>query len=111
MAPRLRFLSLLLFVGTALCGLNGARAAEPAWWTAQKRSCGLPASLAYNSWDGKCAGVGGSGVPGGYTPQQQMMLNSAQQMMPMIQDFVHEALYGNPQEQARKAQEAERIRI
>ncbi len=50
-------------------------------------------------------------MPGGYTPQQQMMLNSAQQMMPMIQDFVHEALYGNPQEQARKAQEAERIRI
>ncbi|HZQ75039.1 MAG TPA: hypothetical protein VFB08_19155 [Burkholderiales bacterium] len=112
MAPRLRFLSLLLFVGTALCGLNGARAAEPAWWTAQKRSCGLPANLVYNSWDGKCASASSGGVQGGgYTQQQQMMLNSAQQMMPLLSDLVHDALYGNPQEQARRAQEAERIRI
>jgi hypothetical protein len=92
--------------------LGSASAAEPAWWTAQKRSCGLPSNLAYNSWDGKCASAGGTGVlGGGYTPQQQMMLNSVQQMMPMLQDLVHDALYGNAQEQALKEQEAERIRF
>ncbi len=29
-------------------------AGEPAWWTQQKRNCGLPSNLAYNNWDGKC---------------------------------------------------------
>ncbi len=27
---------------------------EPAWWTKQKKDCGLPSNLAYNSWDGSC---------------------------------------------------------
>lgn len=31
-----------------------AMAGEPAWWTQQKRDCGLPSNLAYNNWDGKC---------------------------------------------------------
>lgn len=31
-----------------------AFAAEPAWWTKQKRDCGLAANLAYNNWDGRC---------------------------------------------------------
>jgi predicted nucleic acid-binding Zn-ribbon protein len=30
------------------------QAAEPEWWTNQKRACGLPPGLAYNSWDGQC---------------------------------------------------------
>ena len=34
-------------------------AAEPSWWTEQKRSCGLPSGLAYNSWDGRCNKSGG----------------------------------------------------
>jgi hypothetical protein len=99
-------------VGLSLAAANGALAAEPAWWTAQKRSCGLSPSLAYNSWDGRCnSGASGGAPAGGYTPQQQMILNSAQQMMPLLQQAVHDAVYGNPQEEARRAQEAERIRI
>ena len=34
-----------------------AIAAEPAWWTKQKQDCGLPANLAYNSWDGRCDAI------------------------------------------------------
>ena len=38
-----------------------AMAGEPAWWTQQKRDCGLPSNLAYNNWDGKCnSSPGGS---------------------------------------------------
>jgi hypothetical protein len=37
---------------TAFAVLIGetAHAAEPAWWTQQKRQCGLPPSLPYNTW-------------------------------------------------------------
>jgi hypothetical protein len=37
--------------------------AEPAWWTQQKRDCGLPSSLAYNNWDGRCNSAGSSSAP------------------------------------------------
>jgi hypothetical protein len=38
-----------------------AMAAEPEWWTKQKRDCGLPSSLVYNNWDGQCkSSTGGS---------------------------------------------------
>jgi len=50
-----------------------AIAAEPAWWTKQKQECGLPANLAYNSWDGRCG-------RSGQTPQldpRQIALQSA----------------------------------
>jgi len=40
------------------------QAAEPQWWTDQKRACGLPPGLAYNSWDGQC----GSRSPPPSTP-------------------------------------------
>ncbi len=65
--------------------------------------CDMPSqrgTAAYN----KYCGTGGSslGSPGGsgYTPQQQTILNGAQQMMPLLQQGVHDLLYGNPQEQA-----------
>jgi len=108
----MRFPIFALILAGSFIAPHTVLAAEPAWWTAQKKSCGLPANLAYNSWDGKCASTTGS-IPqgGGYTPPQQLMLNSAQQMMPLLQNVVHEALYGNPQEQARRAQEEERIRF
>ncbi len=110
-----------------------ALADEPAWWTQMKAACrssgGEPASENYNDWvtGGGCVCPGsttGSGQPtcpgsasssgsisgysgGGYTPQQQMILNGAQMMMPVLQQAVHNALYGNPeQDAARKAQEA-----
>lgn len=40
-----------------------AVAAEPAWWTQQKRDCNLPTNLAYSSWDGKCSASPGSSAP------------------------------------------------
>ena len=42
-----------------------ADAAEPAWWTQQKRNCGLPSSLAYNNWDGRCNSGGSTSAPSG----------------------------------------------
>jgi hypothetical protein len=36
--------------------LSQGWAAEPAWWTEQKRVCGLPPGLAYNNWNGECRG-------------------------------------------------------
>lgn len=43
-----------------------ATAGEPAWWTQQKSDCGLPSSLAYNDWDGKCnsSSSGSAAAPG-----------------------------------------------
>lgn len=43
---------------------------------------------------------------GGYTPQQQMLLNGMQMMVPIGQQAVHDFLYGNPEQEARRAQEA-----
>ena len=40
-----------------------AMAAEPAWWTQQKRDCNLPSNLAYNNWDGTCNSSRGSSSP------------------------------------------------
>jgi hypothetical protein len=44
----------LFLVGDGL--LSQGWAAEPAWWTEQKRVCGLPPGLAYNNWNGECRG-------------------------------------------------------
>lgn len=48
---RIFFLAML---GIACLASAPAMAGEPAWWTQQKRDCGLPSNLAYNNWDGKC---------------------------------------------------------
>ena len=50
---------------TTLAVLIGepARAAEPAWWTQQKRQCGLPPSLAYNTWAAQGYPCGGAAQP------------------------------------------------
>lgn len=43
-------LSIVIAAGVlALCAA-AASAAEPSWWTARKRACGLSPSLDYNSW-------------------------------------------------------------
>lgn len=41
-------------MGIICCASISAMADEPAWWTQQKRDCGLPSDLAYDNWDGKC---------------------------------------------------------
>ena len=84
-------------------------AAEPAWWTQQKRNCGLPSGLAYNSWDGKCNSSspksGGTGS-GGMSSQDQILLQGAGALGSAIGQSIHESLFGNPQEEARRAQAA-----
>lgn len=40
-----------------------AMAAEPAWWTQQKRDCNLPSNLAYNNWGGECNSPSGNSSP------------------------------------------------
>ena len=49
-------------LGIACLASAPTMAGEPAWWTQQKRNCGLPSNLAYNNWDGRC----GSTPSGGY---------------------------------------------
>jgi len=61
----------------------------------------------------KYCGSGGSSSysapsSGGYTPQQQMILNGAQQMMPLLQQGVHDLFYGNHQQDAARQAEANR---
>lgn len=46
--------ALWVIFGITCLAATPAMADEPAWWTQQKRDCGLPSSLAYNNWDGQC---------------------------------------------------------
>jgi hypothetical protein len=50
-------------MGTVCFVAAPAIAAEPAWWTQQKRDCGLPSGLAYNNWDGRCNAGGSTSTP------------------------------------------------
>lgn len=59
---------LVLLLGGLLW--SAAWAAEPAWWTEQKRSCGLPPNLAYNSWNGVCGNTAPAPVDPG--PAQRL---------------------------------------
>ena len=59
-----------------------AFAAEPAWWTQQKQDCGLPANLAYNSWDGRCQ-------RGVQTPQLDPREIALQNAVPRYNALVH----------------------
>jgi hypothetical protein len=52
--------ALWAILGAVCLAAAPASAAEPSWWTEQKRTCGLPSNLAYNNWDGKCNSSGGS---------------------------------------------------
>lgn len=54
--------ALWAMLGIACLASAPTMAGEPAWWTQQKRNCGLPSNLAYNNWDGRC----GSTPSGGY---------------------------------------------
>lgn len=54
--------ALWVMLGIACLASAPTVGAEPAWWTQQKRDCGLPANLAYNNWDGTC-----NSSPGGST--------------------------------------------
>ena len=48
--------ALCAVLGMACFSSGSAWAGEPAWWTKQKRDCGLPSDLAYNNWNGQCGG-------------------------------------------------------
>lgn len=74
-----------------------AQACERAGGVAHGCSCDRPSAS---------GGASSSGAPsGGSTPEQQMILNGAQILMPALQQGIHDAIYGNPQEAARRAQE------
>lgn len=103
-----RILSRAIFwlVLVTLCAMAApAPAAEPAWWTAQKKSCGLSPGLAYNSWDGVCKSSTGA-AGGGSSLQNQLLLQGAGALGNAIGQSIHDSLFGSPQDEARKAQEA-----
>ena len=53
-----------LIAAALVCFTSVTFAAEPGWWTEQKRACGLPSGLAYNSWNGECrSGTNNSSPP------------------------------------------------
>ncbi len=53
----IRYAAFLIVVTFVFCAATPqCFGQEPAWWTKQKKDCGLPANLAYNSWDGSCPG-------------------------------------------------------
>ncbi len=94
--------SLLSFIMLCFCAVASqmAIAGEPAWWTAQKQSCGLPSGLAYNDWNGKCNSSSG-GVPagGGSAPQQKMMEQGAAAVGNAIGKAIGEAIFSGPQQE------------
>lgn len=49
-------------LGAACLTCAPVMAGEPAWWTQQKRDCGLPSNLAYNNWDGRCNSSTGDSI-------------------------------------------------
>lgn len=79
-------------------------AAEPAWWTQQKRQCGLSPSLAYNSWDGKCnsGGSSGGGSAGATIGGELGNLIGKE-----IGKELNKALWGDPEAAARRRAEEE----
>ncbi len=55
---------MIFFAMVACLASAPVMAGEPAWWTQQKRDCGLPSNLAYNNWDGRCnSTTGGTSTP------------------------------------------------
>lgn len=56
--------ALWIALGMLCFSSDAAWAGEPAWWTKQKRDCGLPSDLAYNNWNGECrSGTNNSPAP------------------------------------------------
>lgn len=84
-------------------------AAEPAWWTQQKRTCGLSPGLAYNTWVAQGSpcntGKSSSGSSAGSVGE-----TIGRELGTIIGNELNKALWGDPAEEARrKAQEAQRV--
>jgi len=62
---------------------------EPAWWTQQKRDCGLSASLAYNTWvaQGSPCNRGGAETPPPPAPDRRQI--ALQNALPRYSALVH----------------------
>lgn len=74
--------SLLVYIVLFCLGYFTALGQEPEWWTKQKRDCGLPANLAYNSWDGSCPAQNSnnkSGTPDNSEAERQRKLEEERQ--------------------------------
>lgn len=88
---------------------TSASAAEPDWWTKQKRDLGLPPGLAYNTWVAQGMPRPNSGSSSGTSrsTQDQLALAAAGQVGAMIGTAIHKQLFGDPVEDARIAAEAQ----
>ena len=83
-----------------------ALSAEPAWWTQQKRNCGLSPGLAYNTWvsqgspcnSGKTSSGSSSGSVG---------TTIGRELGTAIGNELNKALWGDPAADARRKAEAE----
>lgn len=80
-------------------------AAEPAWWTQQKRTCGLSSGLAYNTWvsQGSPCNSGGSKSPSSSTPSGGSIGTIIGNE---IGKEINKALFGDPEADARRRAEA-----
>jgi hypothetical protein len=96
--------SIHLALALVFVSASSAAAAEPAWWTQQKRACGLPAGMAYNDWNGVCNSGGASApsVPVGNTPAQMMNQMGQDMIMQGVQQLL------NPTPKTPEQLEAER---
>lgn len=81
---------------------RGAFAAEPAWWTEQKRTCGLDPGLAYNTWQQRGSPCNRGGSSGASSLQQQQ-LDLAGQFGFMLGQAIRESLERQAQRQAEEA--------
>jgi hypothetical protein len=72
--------------------------------------CGFSSGGDSGGGGGGSSGGGRSAAPAAPNATNQMMLNLMQAASPYVQQAIHDALYGNPQEAAARAAEAERRR-
>lgn len=96
--------SWLVTVGAFCFTVISANAAEPAWWTKQKKDLGLPPGLAYNDWDGK---PGSTARSPAVSAQNQAALAVAGQIGSYIGSEIHKQLFGDPVRDAQLAAEAQ----
>lgn len=97
-----------LFVFSFLAFPAVSTAAEPAWWTQQKRNCGLSPGLAYNTWvaQGSPCNSGGSSsssAPSGDSVGSMI----GREIGTIIGKEIGKALWGDPETDARRRAEEE----
>ncbi|MBI5327092.1 MAG: hypothetical protein HZB80_02200 [Deltaproteobacteria bacterium] len=106
---RIIALFIILFFAFPLASIAGA----PAWWTQKKQECGLPSSLAYNTWESQGSPCNKSGSSSsGSTSSGDLGKALGQALGNAIADSIRknreEAARQAVEEQARAAEESRR---